>query len=135
MIGVSKFLAREQGQDGTGLPISVIEGHANTTDSQGTLQTKARSFLLLHYIKHLHPLSPRFSSQKLLQVWRENMMMPPNGVASCVQPGIFQGRYRDVTQPGCQRLVDVYVPPTSGKISGTRPGRVGNIAKGSWEVT
>ncbi|CAE7868570.1 BGLU4 [Symbiodinium microadriaticum] len=62
------------------------------------------------------------SSCYLEQVWRENMMMPPNGVASCVQPGIFQGRYRDVTQPGCQRLVDVYVPPTSGKISGTRPG-------------
>ena len=55
------------------------------------------------------------------QVWRSNVMTAPSG-ASCVKPLVFQGRYRDTTQPGCKRVLDVYKPPTSGSISGTRPG-------------
>ena len=94
------------------------------TDSHAAVLTISSFHQALYYLCFIFTRARlAFRARKLLQVWRENMMMAPSGVASCVQPGIFQGRYRDVTEPGCQRLLDVYIPPTSGKISGTRPGR------------
>ena len=61
------------------------------------------------------------SSCYLEELMRNNMMMDPSGAASCVKPMAFQGAYRDSSQPGCKRVLDVYTPPASGQISGTQP--------------
>eukprot|EP00438_Fugacium_kawagutii_P017399 Skav229238 [mRNA] locus=scaffold2154:86123:89794:+ [translate_table: standard] len=58
------------------------------------------------------------SSCFLEQLWRNNRLLSPTLPNLCVEPIIFQGKYRDAFK--CQKAIDVYLG-TSGSLTGTKP--------------
>ncbi|CAJ1385511.1 unnamed protein product [Effrenium voratum] len=59
------------------------------------------------------------SSCFLEMLWRNNKMTSPAAPNLCVEPLIFEGKYRDTS--GCKRVIDVYIGHATGSVSGTKP--------------
>lgn len=58
------------------------------------------------------------SSCFLEQLWRNNRLLSPTAPNLCVEPIIFQGRYKDASK--CTQVIGVSLGP-SGSLTGTMP--------------